>query len=183
MAAVPSPRLPWRRVLRFLHLWIGLILGIPLVLIGITGSVLVFEHELDALLNPELHRASAGEPRPIDDIVAAARSAVPAGSQPMMFMAPESSGDAATVRFAPPGRNAPGPGGLQVFVDPVSLSVLGSRDSSAGVLRQIFMLHANLLGRDRSGREAVGWLGVVMLALGVRIRIGQGDCRQSARSW
>jgi uncharacterized iron-regulated membrane protein len=167
MAAFPSPRLPWRRILRFLHLWVGLIRGVPLVLIGITGSVLVFEHELDALLNPELHRASAGEPRPIDDIVAAARSAVPAGSQPMMFVAPESSGDAATVRFAPPGRNAPGPGGLQVFVDPESLSVLGALDSSAGVLRQIFMLHANLLVRDRSGREAVGWLGVVMLALGI----------------
>jgi uncharacterized iron-regulated membrane protein len=70
------------------------------------------------------------------------------------------------VRFAARGA-APGPGGIQVFVDPVSLAVLGVREPNAGIVRQIFMLHANLMTRDRSGREIIGWLGVVMCGLGV----------------
>jgi uncharacterized iron-regulated membrane protein len=70
------------------------------------------------------------------------------------------------VRFSPPGRAGPG-GALQVFVDPATLAVLGTRTpDNESLLRRIFLLHANLLVRDRSGREVVGWFGVVMLTLG-----------------
>jgi uncharacterized iron-regulated membrane protein len=38
----------------WLHRWLGLNLGIWFALVGLTGSVLVFEDEVDALLNPSL---------------------------------------------------------------------------------------------------------------------------------
>src|SRR5262245_8221533 len=43
-----------RRAWVSLHRWLGLNLGIWFALVGLTGSVLVFEDEVDALLNPTL---------------------------------------------------------------------------------------------------------------------------------
>ena len=157
-----------RRVLFQLHLWIGLILSVPLVLLGLTGSILVFEHELAEFIDPELHRAGAGEARPVSAIIDAARTVAPAEMRPTFVMAPEAAGDAARVRFVPPGRGQqPGFTDRVVFVDPASLAILGTRSSGEGILRQIFTLHANMMIRDRSGREAIGWLGTIMLGLGL----------------
>ena len=47
-------RKPQRRTFRYwlqqLHLWIGLILLLPLVMMGITGAVLVYAHDIEHLL-------------------------------------------------------------------------------------------------------------------------------------
>src|SRR5262245_60516154 len=43
-----------RRSWVFLHRWIGLNLGVWFALVGLTGSVLVYEDEVDAFLNPAL---------------------------------------------------------------------------------------------------------------------------------
>jgi uncharacterized iron-regulated membrane protein len=169
------------RVLHWLHLWSGIVLCVPLVLLGITGSVLVFDHEIEDLIGEGAPKASAsGEARNLDAIVAAAVAAVPTGVTPSLVMMPEEPGRASVVRFAaarqaqrPGGSGAPavgpmGLGGPTVFVDPVSLDILGQRDGrSAGIIRQIHLLHANLLIRDRTGREIVGWLGVIMLGFGI----------------
>jgi uncharacterized iron-regulated membrane protein len=155
----------WRWLLQQLHLWVGLALCVPLVVLGLTGSILVFEHELRDLFDP-LPRTQAGESKGPGAIIAAASAKAPNGATPTFFVAPEEPGAPAAVRFAQRGA-APGPGGFLVHVDPVSLEVLGAREANAGVLRQIFMLHANLLTRDRSGREIIGWLGVVMCGLGI----------------
>lgn len=157
-----------RRVLFQIHLWVGLILCIPLAIIGVTGSILVFEHELDELLNPVPKRsAAAGAFRPVGDITAAAVAAAPSGFSPVLFNMPLGSDQPATVRLAAGSQR--GPGGITVYVDPVTLEVLGTRGGAAGfnIVREIFLLHANLSMRGRQGREIVGWLGVAMLVLGV----------------
>src|SRR4051812_26995927 len=82
-----------------LHLWTGLILCVPLVLLGVTGSIIVFEHELQDMFSPTPH-ATSGEMRSITEIVAAARARAPEGATPSFFVAPTEPGDAATVRFA-----------------------------------------------------------------------------------
>ncbi|MEJ0068848.1 MAG: PepSY-associated TM helix domain-containing protein [Pseudomonadota bacterium] len=171
LTSTPTGERGWRRVLRTVHLWTALILCAPLVVLGLTGSLLVFEHELEALVDPVPQRSlTGGTAQNVDAILAAARAAAPAGATPTMFLAPTGAAGAAIVRFAPRRGDAPAgaPGGIsaQVFVDPVSLDVLGVREFGAGPVRQIFMLHANLLTRDRSGRAAIGWLGVAMLFLG-----------------
>ena len=46
--AYPVGRIPWRRfraVLMTVHLWAGLILAIPFILLGISGSILVLQPE------------------------------------------------------------------------------------------------------------------------------------------
>ena len=44
-----------RKTLFKIHSWIALIAIIPLIVISITGSVLVFKSEIDGLLMPESH--------------------------------------------------------------------------------------------------------------------------------
>ncbi|HYG86736.1 MAG TPA: PepSY-associated TM helix domain-containing protein [Azospirillum sp.] len=162
----------WYRTLQNIHLWVGLILCLPLAVLGVTGSVLVFQDELRELsAEPPAHALAAGEPRSVAAILEAAKAAAPQGMAPGMVMLPEEPGKPAMVRLSAPGRAGPGrpggPGGSTLLIDPVSLSVLEGTPPSGSLLRQIFQLHANLLIPDRTGREVIGWLGVAMLALGI----------------
>ena len=154
------PEASLRKVLRLAHLWLGLILCIPLVLIGLTGTILTFDRAFEA--HPVL---AAGEAHGATEIVAAAAKAAPAGQVPSFFIPPAEPGAAATVRFSQPGKGGPARGAM-ISVDPVSLAVLDTA-GPGGFLRQVHMLHANLLIGTREGRSVVGWLGVVMLAMGI----------------
>ena len=51
----PQSTLTRRRVLR-IHLWSGLILGLYAFVIGVTGSVLVFEAELQGFVYPQFYK-------------------------------------------------------------------------------------------------------------------------------
>ena len=42
MTAKPHRSIKLRRILRTVHLWIGVSLGIPLALIGATGAILTY---------------------------------------------------------------------------------------------------------------------------------------------
>lgn len=167
--ALPDPSsFSVRRTLRTIHLWIGVALCIPLGMLGITGAILVFDDELEALfVASPTHTPATGEAKPIADIIAAARKAAPQGLNPSFYRAPEKAGDMAVVRLQGGGRGGPpGAGGLQLRIDPVSLEVIERKDPMATTMRWIFRLHANLLMGGRDGREIIGWLGVAMLALG-----------------
>jgi uncharacterized iron-regulated membrane protein len=160
-----------RRLVQQLHLWVGLLLCLPLVILGLSGSLLVYE-DWTRLLDP--HRTAAvGEGKPIGDIVAAARVAAPQGYAPAFYRAPEEPGDFASVRLtAWPQRQGQGQpaassqgGGvpLRIEIDPVSLQVWDSLLSSR-VISFVHTLHANFFLSDR---RFVGWLGVAMVVLGL----------------
>ena len=149
-----------RNVLHWIHLCIGGLLSVPLFLIGLTGAILVFEHEIDAWLDPPPLAAAVGPAHPADDILAAAHAMVPRGAAPMFFVPARAAGAAAEVRF----RSARG-GFVRVFVDPASLEVLATH-ADGGLLRTLSQLHSNLLARELGGRQVVGWLGMAMLILG-----------------
>ncbi len=158
------------RIVRQIHLWAGIALCLPLVMLGLTGSVLVFEDQLAVAFAPPVTLA-AGEAKPVGDIIAAAKAAAPAGYLPQSYAAPGAGDGRAVVRFAPERRGnaggAPGAGGdmKRVVVDPVSLATYP--DPPEGFLRQVVNLHTTLLMKNREGRQLVGWLGVVMLVMGV----------------
>ncbi|MGH7032403.1 MAG: PepSY-associated TM helix domain-containing protein [Stellaceae bacterium] len=156
----------WREtILRRLHLCLGAFLAVPLVTIGLTGSVLVFESELRAWMEPVPKATGAGPAHKLAEIIAAAHEAAP-GLVPTLVAPSQAAGGPASVRLAEPARR-PGPGGITVFVDPATLAILGAERPGDTLLRQIFLLHANLLRQDRSGRDIVGWFGVAMCALGL----------------
>ena len=157
-----------RRLLRTIHLWIGVSLGIPLALIGATGSILTYKHEIIALFDGASEpKLATGAVKPVSQIIDVARTQAPEGTQPMFLSIPGSD-EPAIVRFAQPGRAA-GPGAATaVRIDPVSLTLFDAPERSTVQqwLRQAFQLHANLLG-GREGRFWVGWFGVAMCVLGV----------------
>jgi uncharacterized iron-regulated membrane protein len=153
-----------RRLIGQLNLWIGLLLCVPLVLIGLTGSILVFEDELRAAFIP-MPQAQAGGPHSAGEIVAAARAAVPQGHVPSSYAVPPAPGRLATVRLLSPGRQGNARDTVRVDVDPVSLAVF--TDVPDDFLRQVFYLHSTLLMKNREGRQIVGWFGVAMLLMAV----------------
>lgn len=149
--------------LRRLHLCIGSLLSVPLVMIGLTGSILVFEPELQP--GAALGAASPGPSRDLGAIFDAARAAVPDGFAPSLFSPPAAAGELAMLRAGDP--RHPGPGGLEIYVDPASLALRGTVKSGEGWLREIFFLHTNMGEHDRSGRALGGWAGVAMCVLAV----------------
>ena len=153
-----------RRLIGQIHLWIGLLLCVPLVLIGLTGSILVFEDELRAVFSSAA-QSQPGEPHRVAEIVAAARAAAPPSLAPLSYAAPAAPGRLASVRLAPSGRPANSGAAIRIDVDPVSLAVFPNVPDD--FLRQVFYLHSTLLMKNREGRQIIGWFGVAMLVMAV----------------
>ncbi|MBN9587942.1 MAG: hypothetical protein BGN85_06425 [Alphaproteobacteria bacterium 64-11] len=184
-----------RHTLFTVHMWVGLILGILCAVLGLSGSLLVYDDVLNKLLDPPPFATTQGAPLPLAMVADAAREAagdkgVTAGQLQITF--PKKPAEAVSVRvgqISPMGtmglqnrtsgeerrrarrRGAEGGGrapiGLQVFIDPVSGQVLETRRAiGSSIIRFAHQLHGNfLLGRE--GRSiVVGWLGVAMLLLG-----------------
>jgi uncharacterized iron-regulated membrane protein len=191
-----------RHTLFTVHMWIGLILGVLLALLGLSGSLLVYDDALADLLSPPPRAATVGTPLPLTMLADTARDAAAAqgvdGGQ-MQIILPQKKNDAVVVRvggISPmgnvPGANremrhreggehrrraggerregtAPGGGrGLQIYLDPVSGEVLGTRKSVLPpILTFAHQLHGNFLMSREIGRPIVGWLGVAMCILGL----------------
>ena len=161
-----------KRVLQQIHLWLGVGLSIPLITLGITGTILTFQHGFDDSGQDKTRLVQTVAAQPISRIIEAAQAEAPQGSAPAQYTAPTEPGAPAIVRLqtARGGNAAPGgrPNlGIQVTVDPATLNVSKPADPSSGFLRTLHILHGSLMIPGRDGREIVGWLGVVMLGMGI----------------
>jgi uncharacterized iron-regulated membrane protein len=161
----PDRKLMLRRVLHTIHLWIGVSLGIPFAILGATGSILAYEHEIIALFEGAEPKKTIGEAQPVSRIVEAARAKAPSGAVPSFYSNP--ADEPAAVRFTQPGRSGPG-SATTVRIDPVTLATIDppERSEVRHWVRQVFLLHANMFA-GREGREWIGWFGVGMCFLGV----------------
>lgn len=68
-----------RKTLFKVHSWFALCALIPLIVISITGSILVFKSEIDGLLMPDSHFVvpSSSERKPIDSLITITENAFP----------------------------------------------------------------------------------------------------------
>ena len=172
-----SPAFSLRPVLGFLHRWVGLFTAGFLVVSGLTGSVISWDHELDDLLNPQLMHAQAkGPPLPALDLARAIEArdprvqvtylplaAVPGGT---LAFGVEPRRDPRTGRLFEPGYN-------QVFIDPATGAEQGRRAWGAvwPITRETFVsflyvLHYSLhlprmWGVDRWGVWLMGAVAVL----------------------
>jgi uncharacterized iron-regulated membrane protein len=176
----------FRHTLFTVHMWVGLILGVLLAALGLSGSLLVYDQELADFLSPPPMANTAGMPLPLTMIEGRAREAAAEkgleGGQ-IQILLPVKAHGAIVVRVgaispmgAVPGANREGhrregavpPRGLQLFMDPVSGEVLGTATSALPpFLTFAHQLHGNFLMSRETGRPLVGWLGVAMCILGV----------------
>lgn len=150
-----------RKIALLLHRWVGLVLGTLIAVLGVTGSLLVYEEEIDEALNPELYSVDpGGRSLPPGRALTSLRASAP-GLEPDLVRLPGEPTDPYVFHGPARGGGAPR---SEVFVDPHTGRVLGRRAENGGVVGTLFRVHANLLGGP-AGRQAVGWLGVVLLLL------------------
>ncbi|OAI11462.1 hypothetical protein A1507_20490 [Methylomonas koyamae] len=158
-----------------IYLWLGLIAGFVLLIAGLTGCVVTFWQELDALLNPTLHHVAApvaGQTayRPLDELVAAADRAMPADAKRGYIYYPRHAGQAFWFFYElPAGGEDEHKHVWNAFVDPYTARVTGIRlwehadDLFAGsFLGFVFKLHYSLLLDWDDGSWIVG--GVALLS-------------------
>jgi uncharacterized iron-regulated membrane protein len=156
-----------RRVLRQVHLWIGLVAGLVLVALGLSGSALVFRADLERFAARDwLESAPAGAPRPLDELVAAARAVEPARSVARLHWPTGPAGTLEVVTQAPGARNLVEARLASVYVDPASAAVLGVRDRSDGAIWWLQELHYSLFGGER-GLAVNGGFALALLLLAV----------------
>src|SRR4029453_11011126 len=98
-----------RRTVRYwlqqLHLWIGLILLLPLVMMGVTGAVLVYGHDIEHLLGQgEPPARTVGDWRSPGELIEAAGPATNDPTRiPIAVRWPMEVGEPAAVRLSRPG--------------------------------------------------------------------------------
>jgi len=142
-----------RRVIVKLHLVGALVGAIFVVILGLTGSIMAFEDEIDHLTNARLFRvAPAGSPMRLTDLGAKVLATHPGrriGGYGM-GVTPDLSYYVAA-------------GGSAVYVNQYTGEILGER-SGPTWLAEVHQLHLRLLA-GATGKTIVSWAGVLMLLL------------------
>lgn len=141
------------------HLWLGLTLGVIGIFIGLSGSVLVYDHHVDARLNPQRYALSGTKAvLPVGEYLSRASEALQGQARPGNLRMPEEEG--APVIVLARGRD--GGGFFRVYMDPASGRIL-EVSQSGGLVGWLHGFHEHLQLREYGGRDVVGWVGVAML--------------------
>lgn len=140
--------------MKIVHRFAGLTIALFLLVAGLTGSVISWDHELDGWLNPQLfHVTSHGEPIAPLELAARVEAFDP---RAMVTYLPLHIRTGEAVSLLVDARADPATGKLfdlgydQVFVDPFTGTILGKREWGAiGVDRQhlipfLYKLHFSL---------------------------------------
>jgi uncharacterized iron-regulated membrane protein len=151
-----------------LHRWVGLTLLAFLMLLGLTGSVLVFHKELDAALNPRWFKV---EPRleraSVDAQTAAIEAELPRHRVTYVQFGGEGRSTHVHLSRRPEAPETE-PRQIQAFVDPHTGELLGWRDRFAAkvdpphLMRFLYVLHYDLRLGD-GGYLFIGIVGLLWL--------------------
>ena len=146
-----------RRFLFNLHLYAGLLVGVLLVFSGLSGSLLVFREEIEAVAYPGLLVTEAqGDRVTVDAVLQTVRRAYP-NERAFGIRMPRTPHQTYLVKLN-------GAHDLFVYVDPYSGKILGARQQTDLVTGWISLLHTQLLSGD-AGEIALGIGALVLIGL------------------
>lgn len=152
----------FRKLWLNVHLWLGLSAGLLFAFLGLTGSLLVFDHALDERMNASFMLTDRqGERRTLVEILAAAEAAEPVIGRASKVTYPRIANGVFEVQFQPQGATRETQA-TDVFVDPVSAQVLGRRTHGSGLMAFLYKLHAKLLLGD-TGEIILGGAALLVL--------------------
>lgn len=134
--------LAWRRPINRVHLILGMIAAAPLILLGLTGAILVFEPELERLVAPRLWVVEPGPRRPYQELLDGAKAAFP-GHEFVSALLPLRPDSACVFNARAIGSGSPLP--LAIHVDPGTGRILGTRTALTSPIGFIRILHTNFL--------------------------------------
>ncbi|MGE6794292.1 PepSY-associated TM helix domain-containing protein [Psychrobacter okhotskensis] len=166
-----------RQACLWIHRYTGLVMAGFLLLAGLTGALLAFHHELDDLFNHKLARVEA-QNTPIQSVAALHDSVIRTypqygfSSLPTTIEASKSAVFSVDRWRGNASSDAPEPTFHEVYVDPYTGAIIGTRDKEAwawqNTMWKVFWLHRDLLLGD------IGkWvLGIVSLVWTINCFIG-----------
>lgn len=152
-----------RLLLRRIHLWLGLSVGILFALLGLTGSALVFYVEIDAALHPEIRSTvpAPGWASPVwDRALGTVQSAWPERHGEWRFEASD-AGVGISARYSNEGHHGPR---AMVWLSPDGGQILRQEQWGQYLMTWLYDLHMDLLAGE-TGRQIAGWSGIAMLVL------------------
>ena len=159
--AAPRNKAALRRLWFKVHKWLGLALAVPVLLIFLSGSLLVWKDNLDALMHPRRIAAVAPSRTP-EFYLAHAHHALQPGEAIASLDFSQSHGTV-IVTAVPIG-----PGLLQTgasvryYLDPLTGAVRDRSSADTGLMRYVHVLHGSLL-LGVSGSRAVGLIAFLLL--------------------
>ncbi len=157
-----------RGLWRNLHRWLGLFIGGWFALVGLSGSILVFEDEIDAVLNPRLLTDTRSGPHvPPHDMLERVTEAFPL-AKTERIRPPRQPGEVyrVTIRVAPHMRT--GSPRAEAMFSAVSGELLGVREADTiGItrpywMRTLYEFHRNVL-LGNFGSNIVGIAGFLLM--------------------
>lgn len=171
----------WRPFAKLWHRWFGLLGGLWLLLLAVTGSAITFYEELDTWLNPDWRTVpvASSPPAPLDTVLARAEAALPGFAPNMIQMPVRADG---TIWMMGRAEVAGAPARVQLFSDPRDGKVLGWRAlgrlslDRRHLMDLVYGLHVDLLAGEWMtwffGLISLAWLVDHLLALWLAVPKG-----------
>jgi uncharacterized iron-regulated membrane protein len=153
-----------RSVLWKIHRWIGVGLFVLLVPVALSGALLVYDDEFDALVHPARYATTGSKLMQPTAYLASAKAALGDG-QALNIQYPREEGSPVIVQARTGGGEGRPPQRLNVYIDPPTGRMLEVVDFRSSMFGFLHFFHENLTVPEYSGRAIVGWTGVGMLVL------------------
>ena len=153
-----------RRIVKRIHLWLGLGLGMLMVLAGLTGALLVWYVEIDRMLHPELAAAGTAGPAAWDRAVPVVRAAFPQRQGPWRIEVTGQAGSLPLRYYDPAETAGHGHAPLMVWLSPDGTHILRQDFWGRYAATWVYDLHYHLqLGPV--GGTVLGYAGIALALL------------------
>jgi uncharacterized iron-regulated membrane protein len=149
-----------RTLVLTIHRSMGILLGLVFLVIGLTGSALVFYREINSWLNPQLMQVlPQGERLDIQVLINTVHSAFP--HHPVhSIVFPRTPSGIYQMALEFPRENE----WLDIFLNPYTGAILGKQQWGHTLISFIYSLHMSLLLKQ-GGDQIVGFCGLLLLVL------------------
>ncbi|WP_082489138.1 PepSY domain-containing protein [Dyadobacter sp. Leaf189] len=151
----------FKKIASQLHLWLGIISGLVVFVVALTGCILVFEDELEPALYPDFHivEANAGEQKlPLDHLESIIRYKFPKNEIQRITIEPEAD---RTIIFNLETKEKEG---LSAAIDPYTGRITAVRDEHEAFFSVVLRLHRYLC-LEETGKAITGVACVMFLVI------------------
>jgi len=157
-----------KKILKKLHLYLALIFFLPLIIQGLSGSILVFRSEISDFILRQNYQFSKGEIRPVSEIISTAQNFTKQNfpdeeNSINVLKIPYKNSQAAIVRLVNKDKKL----NRDIFIDPVSLKIIKIRKVTENFFYLVKKFHTNLLIENSQIATFIGCYGFILLFLAI----------------